>query len=194
MIIVDHALQKLQKEGNPVRVGMVGAGFMGRGIALQIIKYVQGMELVAIANRHLDGAKRAFQEAGIENPVAAETQNHLESAVSDGRYVVTEDARMLCRAGNIDAIIEVTGTVELGAQVAMAAINNGKHMVLMNAELDGTIGPILKVLADTAGVVITNADGDQPGVTMNLYRFVRSIGVTPVMCGNIKGLDRKSVV
>jgi predicted homoserine dehydrogenase-like protein len=59
---------------------------------------------------------------------------------------------------------------------------------MMNAELDGTIGPILKVKADAAGVVITNADGDQPGVTMNLYRFVKGIGVKPVLCGNIKGL------
>jgi predicted homoserine dehydrogenase-like protein len=58
----------------------------------------------------------------------------------------------------------------------------------MNAELDGTIGPILKRYADNAGVILTNADGDQPGVIMNLYRFVRGIGVKPVLCGNIKGL------
>ena len=95
---------------------------------------------------------------------------------------------MLCRAGNIDAIIEVTGAVEFGAHVALTAIENGKHVVLMNAELDGTIGPMLKVYADKAGVVVTNADGDQPGVTMNLYRFVKSIGVKPILCGNIKGL------
>jgi len=60
--------------------------------------------------------------------------------------------------------------------------------VLMNAELDGTIGPILKVYADKAGVVLTNCDGDQPGVIMNLYRFVKGLGVRPVLCGNIKGL------
>jgi predicted homoserine dehydrogenase-like protein len=59
----------------------------------------------------------------------------------------------------------------------------------MNAELDSTLGAILKVYADKAGVVITNADGDQPGVIMNLYRFVKGIGVRPVLCGNIKGLQ-----
>jgi predicted homoserine dehydrogenase-like protein len=58
----------------------------------------------------------------------------------------------------------------------------------MNAELDATLGPILKVYADRAGVVITNADGDQPGVIMNLYRFVKAIGCRPVLAGNIKGL------
>jgi predicted homoserine dehydrogenase-like protein len=58
----------------------------------------------------------------------------------------------------------------------------------MNAELDGTVGPILKKRADRAGIVITNADGDQPGVIMNLYRFVQGIGVRPVLAGNLKGL------
>src|SRR6266540_4682331 len=58
----------------------------------------------------------------------------------------------------------------------------------MNAELDGTVGPILKHHADRRGVVYTNADGDQPGVLMNLHRFVSGIGVRPVLCGNIKGL------
>ena len=69
------------------------------------------------------------------------------------------------------------------------AIRHRKHLVLMNAELDATIGPLLKVYADRAGIVITNADGDQPGVIMNLYRFVQSIGFTPVLAGNIKGLQ-----
>jgi len=59
----------------------------------------------------------------------------------------------------------------------------------MNAELDGTIGPLLKRKADAAGVIYSVTDGDQPGVQMNLVRFVRSIGLTPLICGNIKGLQ-----
>jgi predicted homoserine dehydrogenase-like protein len=57
----------------------------------------------------------------------------------------------------------------------------------MNAELDATVGPILKVYADQAGVVLSNSDGDEPGVAMNLYRFIDTIGYRPVMAGNIKG-------
>jgi predicted homoserine dehydrogenase-like protein len=188
LIIVDRALEKRQKENNPVRVAMIGAGFMGRGIALQIQNYVPGMELVAISNRHLDGAKRAYQEAGVEEFKLVETRSQLEEIVARRCFAVTEDAMLLCEAQGIDAIIEVTGAVEFGAHVALEAIQNGKHVILMNAELDGTIGPILKVYADKAGVVITNADGDQPGVIMNLYRFVNGLGVKPVLCGNIKGL------
>ncbi len=188
MIIVDKALEKRQSENNPIRVAMIGAGFMGRGVALQILNFVKGMELVAISNRRLEGAKRAFSEAGVEKVEVVETVSQLEQAILQQRYAVTEDAMLLCQADGIDAVIEVTGVVEFGAQVAMKAIDSGKHVVTMNAELDGTVGPILKVHADRAGVIFTGADGDQPGVTMNLYRFVKSIGVKPVLCGNIKGL------
>lgn len=188
MIIIDKALEKRHEAGNPIRVGMVGAGFMARGIALQMMQSVPGIELVAISNRHLEGARRAYTEAGVSDPVVVDSVPALEMAIARGQYAITEDALLLCEAGGIDAIIEVTGAVEFGAHVAMRAIENRKHVVLMNAELDGTIGPILKVHADRAGVVITNADGDQPGVLMNLYRFVKGIGVRPVLCGNIKGL------
>ncbi|MDB5867921.1 MAG: hypothetical protein JWP96_253 [Polaromonas sp.] len=188
MIIVDTALQRREREGRPIHVGLVGAGFMARGIALQIATSVPGMRVVAIGNRSLDGARRAYQEAGVQGVRAVETVAQLERAIESGTPAVTEDALLLCRAGGIDAIIEVTGTIEQAARVIIEALAHRKHVVLMNAEVDGTLGPILKTYADRAGVVLTSADGDQPGVMMNLYRFVRGLGVKPVMCGNIKGL------
>lgn len=189
MIIVDTALQKRHAAGNPVRVAMVGAGFMARGIALQINMSVPGMELIAISNRHIDGARRAYEEAGITDICEVATVQQLEEAMARKQVAITEDPLLMCDAEGIDAIIEVTGVVEFGAEVVLRAIKNHKHVIMMNAELDGTIGPILKVKADEAGVVITNADGDQPGVIMNLYRFVKGIGVNPLLCGNIKGLQ-----
>lgn len=189
MIIVDRALAARAEAGNPVKVGMIGAGFMGRGIANQIANSVPGMELVAISNRNIDAAKRAYSEAGIENLQVANTVTELEDAIASGGYAVTEDAMLLCRAEGIDALIEVTGAVEFGAHVIMEAIAHRKHVIMMNAELDGTVGAILKVYADKAGVILTACDGDQPGVQMNLYRFVKSIGLTPLLCGNIKGLQ-----
>jgi predicted homoserine dehydrogenase-like protein len=189
MIIIDRALQARAEAGNPIKVGMIGAGFMGRGIANQIINSVPGMELVAIFNRNLDGAKRAYTEAGIEEVQVVKTVEHLEDTIARGQYAVTEDAMLLGQAAGIDAIIEVTGTIEFGAHVVMEAIAHRKHVILMNAELDGTVGSILKVYADRAGVILSASDGDQPGVQMNLYRFVKSIGLTPLLCGNIKGLQ-----
>jgi predicted homoserine dehydrogenase-like protein len=187
VILVDRALAEREQAGNPVRVAMVGAGFMGRGIARQILTAAQGLRLVAIANRHVERALDAYEQAGAE-PRAVGSRVELDRAIARGQPTVTDDAFALCESDGIDAIVEVTGTVELAARVALSAIEHGKHVVLMNAEVDGTVGPILKRYADRAGVVITNADGDQPGVQMNLYRFVQAIGVRPVVCGNIKGL------
>ncbi len=189
MIVVDRALQARAEAGNPVRVGMIGAGFMGRGIANQIVNSVPGMELVAIANRTLEKAEQAYREAGVEALERVSSVAALEAAIARGKPAVSEDALLLCQAEGIDALIEVTGAIEFGARVVMEAIANRKHVILMNAELDGTVGPILKVYADRAGVILTACDGDQPGVQMNLYRFVKGIGLTPLLCGNIKGLQ-----
>jgi predicted homoserine dehydrogenase-like protein len=189
MIIVDSELERREQNGNPIRVAMVGAGYMGRGIALQIEQYMIGMRLVAIANRTLSAAKNAYQDAGADTIKAVENITQLEAAISAGHCAVTDDAMLICEASSVDVVIEATGDVEYSAHVAMRAIENHKHLVLMNAELDATVGPILKIYADRAGVVITNADGDQPGVMMNLYRFVKSIGYKPVLAGNIKGLQ-----
>jgi predicted homoserine dehydrogenase-like protein len=189
MFIVDRALQARAEAGNPVRVGMIGSGFMGRGIANQIANSVPGMELVAIYSRNVADAQQAYNEAGIETVRTVKTVGELEDAIRQGQSAITDDPMLLCGAEGIDALVEVTGTIEFAAHVVMEAIAHKKHVVLMNAELDGTIGAILKVYADRAGVILTACDGDQPGVEANLYRFVKSIGLTPLLCGNIKGLQ-----
>lgn len=188
MILIDKALEKLQLEGKPIRVGMVGAGFMATGTALEIIKYRQGMVLVGIANRNPEKAQKAFNQAGISELMTASSQEEVEIAIQRNIPFITENALLLCRSENIDVILEMTGHVEFGATVAMEAIINKKHFVSFNAELFGTLGSILKQYADEHNVVFTLADGDQPVVQMNLWRFVKSMGVKPVLCGNIKGL------
>lgn len=189
MIIVDTALQKRHAEGNPIRVAMVGAGFMGRGVALNILKSVEGMDLVCVSNRSIDGARRAYAEAGVDDVVEVDSVSGIEDAIKNGKYAITSNALAMCEADGIDAILEVTGAIEFGAEVALKTIESGKHIILMNAELDSTIGPLLKTKADAAGVIMTNVDGDQPGVIVNLFRFVKGMGVKPVLCGNIKGLQ-----
>jgi len=188
MILIDKALARRHADGNPVRVAMVGAGAMGRGIALQILTAVPGMQLVAIANRHIEAARQAYLQAGAETVAVVRDVAALERAIQNGVPAITDAALLVCEARGIDAVLEVTGDVEFGAHVVLAAIANRRHVITMNAELNGTLGPLLKVRADEAGVVFTDSDGDQPGVIMNLVRFVRSIGCRPVLAGNIKGL------
>jgi predicted homoserine dehydrogenase-like protein len=188
MFIVDRELEKLERSGKRIRVGMIGAGFMAKGIARQMLQYVQGMELVAISNRSIDAAYQAYAESGEENAKVVRSAAELDDSIARGQRAITNDPMILCDAEGVDAILEVTGSIDYAANVVMRGITKRKHIITMNAELDGTLGPILKVYADRAGVVFTNTEGDQPGVIMNLYRWVKGLGVKPVLCGNIKGL------
>lgn len=187
MLIVDNALARRHANDDPIRVGLVGAGFQGKGIALQCLTAMLGMRLCVVANRHLQAAVEAYTQADIQ-PTVCNTQAEIEHAIRLGQPAVTEDALAMARAEGLDAIIEVTGSVEFAAQAVLAAIESGKHVVHMNAELDGTVGTVLKAKADAHGVIYSFSDGDQPGVQMNLHRFVSGLGVEPVLCGNIKGL------
>jgi len=189
MILVDGALAKRQRDGRPIRVGMIGAGFMGRGVARQINKYTQGMVLAAVSNRTLAGAERVYREAGVEDFTVADSATGVAKAVSTGVPVVTDDPLAICAADGIDVICDVTGAVDFGAVVTLAAFEAGKHVVTMNAELDGTVGALLAHRARSAGLVFSGVDGDQPGVEINLHRFVSGIGLTPLVMGNIKGLQ-----
>jgi predicted homoserine dehydrogenase-like protein len=184
----DAALAQRERDGKPVRVAMVGAGVTARMIALQLATPIAGIRLVAIANRTVEKATQAFFNAGVARAEVVSDLGRLEENVDEGRACVVEDPNLVCQAGNIDVIVEVTGTVEFGAHVASAAIRHRKHVVLVNAELDSTVGPILKVLAERAGVVLTNTDGDEPGVAMTLLRYLRSVGLKPVAAGNLKGM------
>lgn len=188
MIIVDRELERREEEGRPVRVGMVGAGAMGRGIALQLLGPVRGMELTAISNRSPQAAEDAYHLAGAQDVKFVSSASELDRAASKHQPAVTDDPAVICESQAIDVVLEVTGAVEFGAAVVLAATEQGKHVVTMNAELQGTLGPLLKRRADEAGVVLTDSDGDQPGVIMNLFRFVQGIGVRPVLAGNLKGL------
>lgn len=186
MIIVDEALQQRQREGRPIKVGLVGAGYMGRGMTRQMNGSMPGIEVVGIANRTVSTAAEIFASVG-QTAEEVGSQAELDRAVANGSKVVTDQPRLLIDNPEIEAIVEATGEVEYAAHTAVATIDNRKHLVLVNAELDATVGPILKVKADQAGVVISNADGDEPAVAMNLVRFVRTIGYRPVLAGNVKG-------
>ncbi len=181
-------LRERERAGTPVRVGMVGAGATGRAIALQLGTPVPGMRLVGIANRTLANGERAFREAGFPQWVQAGSAHEAEEAIQRGLPVLTQDPLVLTRCAAVDILLEVTGTIEAGARVVLDAFDYGKHVVLVNAELDSLLGPILKVKADQAGVVLTHTDGDEPGVAMTLVRYLQTLGLRVVAAGNIKGM------
>jgi predicted homoserine dehydrogenase-like protein len=188
MILVDTALKARAEANNPIRVGFIGAGFMIQGLTNMVVNSTPGMKVVAISNRNPQRAINVFKYAGLE-PVMANTAAAFEDAAASGKPIATEDPMLICQSPHVDVIVEATGAVEFGLHVTLEAMKHGKHVVLMNAELDATLGPILQVYAAKYGVVLSACDGDEPGVQMNLYRWVKGLGLTPRLMGNVKGLQ-----
>jgi predicted homoserine dehydrogenase-like protein len=189
MIIVDRALKAREAEGRPIRVAFLGSGFMAQGLANHIVNTTLGMRLVAMYGRKPQRAFDIFEYAGVKDVASPKTQREVDAAIRAGQAVVTDDAFLLARSSEVDVLVDVTGSVEFGAQVAFEAFRHKKDVVLMNAEIDATIGPIMQKYAEQHGVIFSACDGDEPGVQINLYRWVKGLGLTPRVLGNIKGLQ-----
>src|SRR5882724_1944557 len=189
MIIVDKALEARAKQGNPIKVAILGGGFMAQGLTNQIVNSVPGMSMVAIYSRKPQKAIHVLNYSGLENPIEAVTQSQLDDAIRDGKPVFTQDVMLIARSEHVNLIVDTTGSVEFGAHVLLEAFKHGKDVVLLNAELDATIGPILQTYADKHGVILSACDGDEPGLQMNLNCWVKGLGLTPRVMGNIKGLQ-----
>lgn len=190
MILVDSQLQKRGQAGNPIRVAIIGTGTMGLGMINQITRYTPGMKVVASYNRTIEKAVATYQKAGIEEYVlpGGDLKSAME-AMNSGKPVITNDIDLLIELKGIDVLVESTGTIEFAMKTILKAFDRGISVLSFNAELDSTFGPLLKKMAEEKGVGYSLSDGDQPGVTMNLYRYIKGMGFDPLLCGNIKGLQ-----
>lgn len=189
MIIVDNALRAREATGTPIRVGMLGAGFMGQGLTNQITHSVRGMRMAAVYNRRPERAIGVYRYAGLNDVTVCPTQSALDRTIYEGRPAVAESWATVCRSSEIDVILDVTGSVEFGAHAVLEAFKYRKPVMLLNAELDATIGPILRVYAEQYGATLSACEGDEPGLQMNLYRWVTGLGLIPRVMGNVKGLQ-----
>lgn len=189
MIIIDSALKKRQSESNPIKVGITGHGEMGKGIINQIYKHTHGVKIVLLFTRNIENAVNSLKSIGIDNYVITNNPTQAEGDIMNGKIVIMEDEDAFCSVSNMDVLVEATGAIEFAARIILKAFSNGKHVLSFNAELDSFLGPIILRKSKEYGVKYALGDGDQPGVTMNLYRYIKSIGFEPLVCGNIKGMQ-----
>jgi predicted homoserine dehydrogenase-like protein len=142
-----------------------------------------------VVNRTPARAVEAYELAGF-NPkhvLVSDDPKALSAAVEEKRPCVSASPEIAGAVGALDVVIEATGAVELGAREALSCIRHKKHFVSLNAETDGTVGCLLRMKADEAGIVYTNADGDQPGVIMRMVEYCRGCGFEVIAAVNCKG-------
>ena len=181
------ALAAREAAGRPIRVGIIGCGEMGTDLVTQIAR-MRGLRVGAIAARSGRNAQEAIRIAGQDADTgrAVDGLPALENAIEGGHIAITDDAHTILRSGNIDVIIDATGRPAAGAEIGLATIRQGKHLVMMNVEADVTIGAYLKREADKAGVVYTIGAGDEPTATMELINFVTALGYPVIAAGKGK--------
>ena len=187
MLNLNSKLKELEEKGGKINIGLVGTGQMGRGIVDRVLR-MRGMNIPIIANRTIEKARETFELAGIspQNVYEVNTVSQAEKAIQQGKYAVTEDFEIVTEILPVDVIIEATGVPEVGANTALKSIYNGKHVVMLNVEADVTVGPILKKMADSAGIVYTGSAGDEPGAIKELFDFADSMGFKVVAAGKGK--------
>ena len=173
--------------GNPIRVGIVGCGQMGSGLA-HAVSCVTGMQVSAIADVDPARGLATFAALGVsgDRVVAARTVGEAEDAIRAGRGVVTPDALAMTEIPSLEVNVEATGVPDVGAQVAYRSIMGKKPIIMLNVETDITVGAYLSDLARRMGTLYTVASGDEPGVLKMLHEQALLMGFEVIALGKGK--------
>jgi len=181
--MINTIQQRLENLAKPIKVGIAGAGEFSLEMITQI-SYIKNMEVTAIGDININAAIGAFKAAGYggDDIVIAESVTQAKNYMDMGKRIVFENALLLCELP-VDAVCDVTGDPCFGAEFGYKAIENGKHTIVINIESDVVVGPILKRMADKAGVVYTEGDGDQPSLIKGLYDWATVLGLDVTVVG-----------
>lgn len=190
MLGINNKLRELEEKKTPIRVSLVGAGLMGKGLVSQM-SLMKGMIPALVVSRRVESAIEAYTLAGIkkEDIVVARSLEEVNVAIEQKKFVVSDKNEFASKANLIDVVVDATGGPDTGAQIAMETILNKKHIVMLNVEADVVVGPILNKLAKNAGVVYTGTAGDEPGTVKEIYDFADASGFDVLAIG--KGKNNK---
>ncbi|WP_199616602.1 NAD(P)H-dependent oxidoreductase [Paenibacillus alkalitolerans] len=186
-MLIPFKLKELQKSGQYIRVGLIGAGQMGRGMISQI-ESMQGMRVAAAADIRIENARNAYLHAGVKESDIVQTDSvePAERAIRQNKVVVTDNMDVVLNCAEVDVVVDATGVPNIGAEIAYKSILQKKHIVMLNVETDVTVGLLLSQTAKASGVVYTGSAGDEPGAVMELYHFAEALGFEAVAVGKGK--------
>ena len=175
--------KRLLAREKPIKVGVAGAGEFSMEMITQVSR-IKNMEIAIVGDLDVQRARKAFLEAGYSDDdiVIADSITKAMAAMEKGRRVISEDA-LLMNDLEIDVVCDITGDPNFGAQFGYRAIENGKHVVVVNIESDVVVGSILRRMAEKAGVVYTEGEGDQPSLIKGLYDFADILGLEVTVAG-----------
>jgi len=173
-------LRQRGAEGKPLRVGLIGAGKFG-AMYLAQVPNTPGVHLAGIADLAPANARANLERVGWKPETCG--ARSLDAALAQGLTHVGEDWQALVAHPAIDIVVEATGNPVAAVTHALAAIQHGKHVVMVTVEADAFCGPLLARKAQQAGVVYSLAYGDQPALICELVDWARTAGFSVVAAG-----------
>lgn len=173
-------LKERAAAGKPVRIGQVGAGKFGT-MFLSQVRLTTGMHLAGLADLMPSRAKERL--LGVQWAPERIDATSLDDAIKTGKTFITDDSMALIAHPAIDVIIEATGDPGTGIKLALAAVEHGKHIVMVNVEADALAGPLLAKRAKEKGVVYSLAWGDQPALVCEHVDWARACGFEVIAAG-----------
>jgi len=187
MFGIYEELCRLEQENKPIRIAIIGAGQMGRGLTSQTVK-MKGIVPAVVSDMYIDRAEKALLNAGVaaEDIKVAKTPGQAVDFIKAGKYVIADDPQVAVQAEGIDCVVEATGSTEHGARMAYDSIQAHKNIVMLNVETDVVVGPLLHKMAKQQGVVYTGSAGDEPGAVMELYDFAKALNLDILAIGKGK--------
>ncbi|MBU5257465.1 NAD(P)H-dependent oxidoreductase [Tissierella praeacuta] len=187
MLNLNNKLKELHENNKHIKVSIVGAGLMGKGMVSQMM-LVKGMEPSLVVSNQISDAVEAYTLAGVSKGdiVIAKTLDDINIAMENNKYVVTDITEYATKANLVDVVVDATGVPNAGAKIAMDAIENRKHTIMLNVEADVVVGPILNKMAKKVGVVYTGTAGDEPGAVKEIFDFAEATGFEVLAIGKGK--------
>ncbi|WP_072314861.1 NAD(P)H-dependent oxidoreductase [Agrococcus sp. Marseille-P2731] len=173
-------LQRRAADAGPIRVGVIGAGKFASMFLTQA-SVTPEFHVVGVADINVPKAKDALERTGWSPERFAATS--LDEAARTGLTAVVDDSMALIAHPAVEVILEITGNPLVGTDHAIAAIDNGKHVIMVNVEADCMVGPLLQRRAAAAGVVYSMAYGDQPALISELVDWCRTVGFEVIAAG-----------
>ncbi len=187
MFGLNNKLKELEENRRPIRVSLVGAGLMGKGLVSQLM-LVKGMMPSLVVSHKIEDAVDAYTLAGVsrEDIKVARTLDEINASIEQNKFVATDVTEYATKANLIDVVVDATGVPDAGAKIAFDAILNKKHIVMLNVEADVVVGPILHKMAKSAGVIYTGTAGDEPGSVKEIFDFAEATGFEVLAVGKGK--------
>ncbi|TCT05563.1 NAD(P)H-dependent oxidoreductase [Aquabacter spiritensis] len=168
-----------EREGRPLRVGLIGAGKFGAMFLAQA-RTTPGLHVLGIADLSPARARAALRQTGW---AADDLATSFADAVASRKVAITDDAEALIAADGLDVVIDATGSPAAGIRHACAAIAAGRHVVMVTVEADVLAGPLLARRAADAGVVYSAAYGDQPALVCEMVDWAQACGFQVIAAG-----------